>query len=171
MPDITMPQLGETVTEGTITKWFKKVGEQVVEDEPLFEVSTDKVDSEVPSTASGYVSEILVQEGETVDIGVKLAVIEAGKPGEGGGTSQAEATEEAEGGEPAEAKAESPPYEEQTEPVPEDSDPRPPGAEAEAASAERQQERVEAEDSSTPPKETAKPAPAAEAAPPTPPST
>ena len=81
MADVTMPQLGETVTEGTITKWFKKVGEQVAEDEPLFEVSTDKVDSEVPSSASGYVAEILVEEGQTVDVGVKLAVITADEPG------------------------------------------------------------------------------------------
>ncbi|HEX4865400.1 MAG TPA: dihydrolipoamide acetyltransferase family protein [Acidimicrobiales bacterium] len=75
MADITMPQLGETVTEGTITKWMKKVGDPVAEDEVLFEVSTDKVDSEVPSPAAGVVSEILVDEGETVDVGTRLAVI------------------------------------------------------------------------------------------------
>src|SRR5215207_9378259 len=75
MADIQMPQLGETVTEGTITKWFKQIGEQVAEDEPLFEVSTDKVDSEVPSPVSGVLSEILVQEGDTVDVGVVLARI------------------------------------------------------------------------------------------------
>src|SRR5450755_219311 len=70
-----MPQLGETVTEGTITKWFKQVGEAIKADEPLFEVSTDKVDSEVPAPTSGIVTEILVPEGETVDVGVRLAVI------------------------------------------------------------------------------------------------
>ena len=75
MPDVTMPQLGETVTEGTITKWFKAVGDQVARDEPLFEVSTDKVDSEVPSPAEGVLTEILVPEGDTVDVGVTLAVI------------------------------------------------------------------------------------------------
>jgi len=75
MADITMPQLGETVTEGTITKWFKQVGDAVAEDEPLFEVSTDKVDSEVPSPMSGTIVEIKVPEGETVDVGVVLAVI------------------------------------------------------------------------------------------------
>ena len=75
MADITMPQLGETVTEGTITKWFKDVGDEISEDEPLFEVSTDKVDSEVPSPESGYEAEILVEEGETVDVGTKLAVV------------------------------------------------------------------------------------------------
>ena len=73
--DVTMPQLGETVTEGTITKWFKQVGEAIKADEPLFEVSTDKVDSEVPAPTSGIVTEILVPEGETVDVGVRLAVI------------------------------------------------------------------------------------------------
>jgi 2-oxoglutarate dehydrogenase E2 component (dihydrolipoamide succinyltransferase) len=73
--DVTMPQLGETVTEGTITRWFKQVGDQVAADEPLFEVSTDKVDSEVPAPAAGVLSEILVAEGDTVDVGVRLAVI------------------------------------------------------------------------------------------------
>ena len=75
MADITMPQLGETVTEGTITKWFKEVGDAVAEDEPLFEVSTDKVDSEVPSPVAGYLTEIKVPEGDTVDVGAVLAVI------------------------------------------------------------------------------------------------
>ena len=75
MADITMPQLGETVTEGTITRWAKKVGDQVAEDEILFEVSTDKVDSEVPSPTAGVITEILVQEGETVAVGTKLAVV------------------------------------------------------------------------------------------------
>src|SRR5688572_19714191 len=73
--DITMPQLGETAAEGTITKWFKAVGDQIDKDEVLFEVSTDKVDSEVPSSASGYLTEILVPEGETVDVGARLAVV------------------------------------------------------------------------------------------------
>ena len=75
MTDITMPQLGETITEGTITKWFKAVGELVGEDEVLYEVSTDKVDSEVPSPCSGTLLEIRVAEGETVDVGAVLAVI------------------------------------------------------------------------------------------------
>jgi pyruvate dehydrogenase E2 component (dihydrolipoamide acetyltransferase) len=82
MADITMPQLGETVTEGTITRWAKQVGDKIEEDEVLFEVSTDKVDSEVPSPTTGYLAEILVQEGETVDVGAKLAVISDGPPSE-----------------------------------------------------------------------------------------
>src|SRR5215472_17458359 len=73
-----MPQLGETVTEGTITRWAKNVGDSIAEDEVLFEVSTDKVDSEVPSPIAGVVAEILVPEGETVDVGTKLAVISDG---------------------------------------------------------------------------------------------
>ncbi|HEY4929573.1 MAG TPA: dihydrolipoamide acetyltransferase family protein [Acidimicrobiales bacterium] len=79
-----MPQLGETVTEGTITKWFKAVGDTVARDEPLFEVSTDKVDSEVPSPAAGVLTAILVEEGDTVDVGVALAVID-GDAGTGSG--------------------------------------------------------------------------------------
>ena len=90
MPDVTMPQLGETVTEGTITKWLKSVGEEVQRDEPLFEVSTDKVDSEVPSPAGGVLTEILVEEGDTVDVGVRLAVI-----GDSGSTNGSDAPEAA----------------------------------------------------------------------------
>jgi 2-oxoglutarate dehydrogenase E2 component (dihydrolipoamide succinyltransferase) len=78
-----MPQLGETVTEGTITKWFKAIGDSVARDEPLFEVSTDKVDSEVPSPAEGILSAILVEEGDTVDVGVKLAEISDGAASNG----------------------------------------------------------------------------------------
>ncbi|MEN3315574.1 MAG: hypothetical protein V7605_1808 [Acidimicrobiaceae bacterium] len=83
MADITMPQLGETVVEGTIIKWFKKVGDPVARDEALFEVSTDKVDSEVPSVAEGFVAEILVDEGQTVDVGTRLAVVTEAQPAAG----------------------------------------------------------------------------------------
>ena len=94
MADITMPQLGETVTEGTITRWAKQVGDRIEEDEVLFEVSTDKVDSEVPSPVSGFVSEIVVPEGETVDVGARLAVITDAPPSggsDGGDSAPAEA--------------------------------------------------------------------------------
>jgi 2-oxoglutarate dehydrogenase E2 component (dihydrolipoamide succinyltransferase) len=77
-----MPQLGETVTEGTVTKWMKSVGDTVTRDEPLFEVSTDKVDSEVPSPAAGVLTEILVPEGDTVEVGVVLATIGGDTGGE-----------------------------------------------------------------------------------------
>ena len=73
--EVVMPQMGVSVSEGTITKWLKQVGESVAADESLLEISTDKVDTEVPSPASGVIAEILVQEGQTVEVGTKLAVI------------------------------------------------------------------------------------------------
>ena len=80
MRNIAMPQLGETVADGTVTKWFKAVGDLIVKGEPLFEVSTDKVDTEIPAPVSGVLSEILVHEGETVDVGTVLAVIDNDEP-------------------------------------------------------------------------------------------
>jgi 2-oxoglutarate dehydrogenase E2 component (dihydrolipoamide succinyltransferase) len=74
--DVTLPSLGESVTEGIITQWFKKVGDSVARDEPLFEVSTDKVDSEMPSPAAGVLVEILAEEGDTVETGSRVAVID-----------------------------------------------------------------------------------------------
>jgi 2-oxoglutarate dehydrogenase E2 component (dihydrolipoamide succinyltransferase) len=74
--DVTLPSLGESVTEGIITQWFKKVGDSVARDEPLFEVSTDKVDSEMPSPAAGVLTEILAEEGDTVETGSRVAVID-----------------------------------------------------------------------------------------------
>jgi len=78
MADVTLPQLGETVTEGTITRWFKKVGDTIAADEPLFEVSTDKVDTEVPSPIAGVVTEIRAAEGDTVPVGAVIAVVADG---------------------------------------------------------------------------------------------
>lgn len=75
MAEIQLPQLGESVTEGTITKWFKQIGDTIAEDEVLFEVSTDKVDSEVPSPVAGVLTEIRVPEGDTVDVGTVIAVV------------------------------------------------------------------------------------------------
>src|SRR2546430_129164 len=105
MADITMPQLGETVTEGTITKWLKNVGDKIDEDEVLYEVSTDKVDSAVPSPVSGYLSEILVPEGETADVGARLAVISDAPPSGGAAAPTADAAPAAA---PAPAPAEAP---------------------------------------------------------------
>ncbi|WP_328707331.1 biotin/lipoyl-containing protein, partial [Streptomyces mexicanus] len=76
---VTLPALGESVTEGTVTRWLKAEGERVEADEPLLEVSTDKVDTEIPSPASGVLLEIVVGEDETAEVGAKLAVI--GAPG------------------------------------------------------------------------------------------
>jgi pyruvate dehydrogenase E2 component (dihydrolipoamide acetyltransferase) len=95
---VTMPRLGESVTEGTVTRWLKSEGEHVEADEPLLEVSTDKVDTEVPSPASGTLLSIKVQEDETVDIGVELAVIgdAAETGGDTGGQDQPAAAPAAE---------------------------------------------------------------------------
>jgi 2-oxoglutarate dehydrogenase E2 component (dihydrolipoamide succinyltransferase) len=78
--DVTVPQLGETVAEATVTRWLKQVGEPVREGEPLFEVATDKVDTEVPAAAGGTLSEILVAEDQTVPVGTRIAVISAAEP-------------------------------------------------------------------------------------------
>ncbi|MFE5885999.1 biotin/lipoyl-containing protein, partial [Streptomyces hydrogenans] len=76
--DVVLPALGESVTEGTVTRWLKSVGETVEADEPLLEVSTDKVDTEIPAPASGVLLEIVVGEDETAEVGAKLAVIDDG---------------------------------------------------------------------------------------------
>jgi pyruvate dehydrogenase E2 component (dihydrolipoamide acetyltransferase) len=88
---VTMPELGESITEGTITRWLKEEGDQVEADEPLFEVSTDKVDTEVPSPVAGVLQSIKVQADETVEVGAELAVIGGG----GGGEAKEETAEEA----------------------------------------------------------------------------
>ena len=82
---VTLPALGESVTEGTVSRWLKQVGDQVEADEPLLEVSTDKVDTEIPSPASGVLLEIKAQEDETVEVGAVLAVIGEPSEAEGGG--------------------------------------------------------------------------------------
>src|SRR3954451_6282511 len=92
---VTLPALGESVTEGTVTRWLKQVGDTVAVDEPLLEVSTDKVDTEIPSPVAGVLLEITAAEDETVEVGAQLCVI--GDEGEGGGSAPAEEapTEEA----------------------------------------------------------------------------
>ena len=120
---VTMPALGESVTEGTVTRWLKNIGDTVEVDEPLLEVSTDKVDTEIPSPVAGTLQEILVQEDDTVPVGADLAVIgegaAAGGSGESGGGDEAQSDaaegDEAEGGE-AEAQDASAPEPEQPEP-------------------------------------------------------
>src|SRR5690625_7831800 len=72
---ITLPELGESVTEGTVTRWLKEVGDTIEVDEPIVEISTDKVDTEIPSPVAGTVLEILVQEDEDIEVGQALAVI------------------------------------------------------------------------------------------------
>ncbi len=75
--EVIMPQMGESIFEGTITKWLKKPGDAIERDEPLFEISTDKVDAEIPSPAAGVLKEIRVEEGKTVPIQTVVALIEA----------------------------------------------------------------------------------------------
>ncbi|MEU6498399.1 2-oxoglutarate dehydrogenase, E2 component, dihydrolipoamide succinyltransferase [Streptomyces californicus] len=99
---VTLPALGESVTEGTVTRWLKAEGERVEADEPLLEVSTDKVDTEIPAPASGVLTSIKVAEDETVEVGAELAVIDDGT---GGGEAAAPAAEEAPAAEPASAPA------------------------------------------------------------------
>src|SRR6266511_1481746 len=74
--DVLMPQMGESIAEGTLSKWLKKVGDEVKRDEPLFEISTDKVDAEIPAPTAGTLAEIKVQEGQTVPVQTLVAVIE-----------------------------------------------------------------------------------------------
>ena len=112
--DVVMPQMGESIFEGTITKWLKKPGDTVQRDEPLFEISTDKVDAEIPSPASGVLKEMKVQEGATVQVNTVVGVIDA----DGAGASAA-----------APAKAATPPSPSAPPPV------APPAAAAPAAPA------------------------------------
>src|SRR5882724_233975 len=81
--EVVMPQMGESIAEGTITKWFKKVGDRVERDEPLFEISTDKVDAEIPSPAAGVLTEIKFKEGDTVEVNKVIAILD----GEGAATT------------------------------------------------------------------------------------
>ncbi|WP_075722649.1 2-oxoglutarate dehydrogenase, E2 component, dihydrolipoamide succinyltransferase [Corynebacterium stationis] len=102
---VEMPELGESVTEGTITQWLKSVGDTVEADEPLLEVSTDKVDTEIPSPVSGTLLEIKAEEDDTIDVGAVIAII--GEEGESTGSSDAPAKEEAPAEEPAAEEEES----------------------------------------------------------------
>src|SRR5689334_20129232 len=85
---VKLPELGESVTEGTITRWLKSVGDTVEVDEPLLEVSTDKVDTEIPSPVAGTLLEIKAEEDETVEVGAELCIV--GEEGEGGGSDDAD---------------------------------------------------------------------------------
>src|SRR5213082_2210135 len=121
--DVVMPQMGVSVSEGTITRWLKQEGEQIEADEPLLEISTDKVDTELPSPASGTLTQILVQEGATVDVGTKLGQI---------GGAAAEAPAEA-----AEPEPPAPAAEEAAEPEPSAPEPAAPEPAATPPAAEQ----------------------------------
>ncbi|MCI0434685.1 MAG: 2-oxo acid dehydrogenase subunit E2 [Gemmatimonadetes bacterium] len=143
--DVPMPQMGESIAEGTVAKWMKKVGDEVARDEALLEISTDKVDAEIPSPAAGTLAEILVQEGSTVEVGTIVATIETEKgavaapPSAGGGGVAAKAA-------PTKAPAAKPDRERATSvaPVAEFSEPQPaasPAAEGDGR-AETDEERL-----------------------------
>jgi pyruvate dehydrogenase E2 component (dihydrolipoamide acetyltransferase) len=137
--EVTLPQLGESVTEGTITAWLKEVGDTVEVDEPLFELSSDKIDTEVPAPAAGVLTEIRVEVDETVDVGTVVAII--GEEGEGGGdagSSDDDADDDAsddsasdDGGDEGAAEA---------EPAEDDAEEPAPAAESEADEAEASEE-------------------------------
>ncbi len=130
--DVVMPQMGVSVSEGTITKWLKQEGERIAADEPLLEISTDKVDTEVPSPGEGVIQQILVQEGETVDVGTKLAVIVP----ESAAEAEAPPSPPEPVPAPAEAEAEAPPAEPEPAPVaPPEPEPEPVAAEPAEAEA------------------------------------
>jgi pyruvate dehydrogenase E2 component (dihydrolipoamide acetyltransferase) len=163
--EIKMPQLGETVVEGTISKWLKQEGDTVEADEYIVEVSTDKVDSEVPSSASGVIQKILVQEGETVKVGTAIAVV--GEDGEAGGQEQDEpkqAEAQAEPRQPEEPAAEKQPVQGQGDEDQQPAEAEQPAAEAEQPAAEAEQPPAEAEQ---PPAEAEKPPAEAETVEPT----
>jgi len=101
LADVILPALGESITEGIVTKWFKAVGEQVARDEPLFEISTDKVDSEVPSPAAGVLTKILAEEGDTVAVGATIAVIGDGASAPSAEEGPADDTSQSESDAPA----------------------------------------------------------------------
>jgi len=146
--EVTLPALGESVTEGTVTRWLKQVGDTVAVDEPLLEVSTDKVDTEIPSPVAGTLLEIKVEEDETVEVGAELAVI---GDGSGGGTATPEAQPQDE--QEAEKKAE------QEEQVEAETGDLPPGDET------PEREKGQEEQGSTRPSPAEEPAPAAQEAP------
>jgi pyruvate/2-oxoglutarate dehydrogenase complex dihydrolipoamide acyltransferase (E2) component len=127
MTTIQMPQLGETIVEGTILKWLKREGEEIERDEPLFEISTDKVDTEVPSPVSGTVSKILVEEGQTVPVGTDLA--EVSEDGQATGAGAAAPATEAPAQEPAAPSATQPATAESAQAVAEGSAAEMPAAE------------------------------------------
>ncbi|HEY4615879.1 MAG TPA: biotin/lipoyl-containing protein, partial [Citricoccus sp.] len=109
---VNLPALGESVTEGTVTRWLKEVGDEVAVDEPLVEVSTDKVDTEIPSPVAGILEEILVQEDETVEVDAPLARIGDGSGGGAAGSGEDSSAEEPEAEQP---EAEQPETEEPVE--------------------------------------------------------
>ena len=116
--EVVMPQMGESIAEGTITKWLKKVGDRVERDEPLFEITTDKVDAEIPSPAAGTLTEILFNEGDTVEVNKPVAVLDGGGGASAAAPASAQAPATAEAAAPAKAEQPSAPAEAPPPPAP-----------------------------------------------------
>ncbi|MFD1828465.1 2-oxoglutarate dehydrogenase, E2 component, dihydrolipoamide succinyltransferase [Streptomyces desertarenae] len=161
--DVVLPALGESVTEGTVTRWLKSVGDEVEADEPLLEVSTDKVDTEIPAPASGTLLEIVVGEDETAEVGAKLAVI---------GAAGAAPAPQAEAPAPAPAQQPEPQQQAQPEPQPEPAPAQQAPAQPEPAPAQQPEPQRQAQPEPAPaqqpapaPAQQAQPAPAPAAAP------
>ena len=127
--EVVMPQMGESIAEGTITKWLKKVGERVERDEPLFEISTDKVDAEIPSPAAGTLTEVRYKEGDTVEVNTVVAVLD----GAGAQASAQPASAQPSASEPVSPQPQPPAHSEP--PPPPAAPPPPPAAEAKPAPA------------------------------------
>ena len=150
--EVVMPQMGESIAEGTITKWLKKVGERVERDEPLFEISTDKVDAEIPSPSAGTLTEVRFKEGETVEVNTVVAVLDGGGASSSGGPVEASAGE-------GSKKAEEEPGEKETAPPPPAPAPAPQQTEVQQA------ERPQPPQAAKPPKPPIPPPPVAETLP------
>ncbi|HET9396532.1 MAG TPA: biotin/lipoyl-containing protein, partial [Nitrospiraceae bacterium] len=127
--EVVMPQMGESIAEGTITKWLKKVGERVERDEPLFEISTDKVDAEIPSPAAGTLTEVRFKEGETVEVNTVVAVLDgdqAGAAPAAAAATTAETPPKVETAPPPPAPPQPPPAQPAAQPPAQEAKPAPP---------------------------------------------
>lgn len=133
--EVVMPQMGESIAEGTITKWLKKVGERVERDEPLFEISTDKVDAEIPSPAAGTLTEVRYKEGDTVEVNTVVAVLDGDQAGAAASATTAETPAKVETAPPPPAPPPPPPVQEAkpAPPTPPPAAPAPPAMEARSA--------------------------------------
>ena len=139
--EVVMPQMGESIAEGTITKWLKKVGEHVDRDEPLFEISTDKVDAEIPSPAAGTLTEVRFNEGDTVEVNTVVAVLDGNQSSSVSSVSEAKPVEEKPVPPPPPPPVESkpappPPPPVETKPAPPPAAPAPPPAAPDASAAD-----------------------------------
>ncbi|HEY2645862.1 MAG TPA: biotin/lipoyl-containing protein, partial [Candidatus Acidoferrales bacterium] len=135
--DVIMPQMGESIFEGTITRWLKKPGDHVERDEPLFEISTDKVDAEIPAPSAGVLQEIKVKEGQTVPIQTVVAVIDAAGSASAAAPAASAAAPPTPEKAPAQKAALAPPAPAVAKPVPAPPSNAPPASAAPAAPATR----------------------------------